>query len=457
MQSVAYDVFRSRQLWTGVTAMIAVGIAASWLLVVFLVDGINLLKGIKFKLQQASVVQMQSIAGILRRSAELSEHVDLLAIYATPEFLATIRSGEHDIRFAPEGSLIFIINEDTHVDSLRHDPTPAVLRIDGKEMYSPEKAETLSYSNHHKVSVLSFPKQDLNGRPIASDSTSSLELLVPKEEGSAFAVLRWDLPITYPKEVLRGQHVPFGTMLALTGGLLATVLTPCLIQMVLYYLSTLTGLSAEMPSAQALSARAKSRVLKVALGFVSGFTILFTGVGALAGLAGETLQGSGLWAAWTRPLAASAGVVIVLLGLWTAIRARSPLVCRLSLPKFAQPRETGFFRSTLMGFSFALGCSTCFGGALIATLLFYVGTLGSPTEGALVLFFFSLGVGVPFLLAAVLLSRVLPLMNSVERAAPIVGLVSSLVMVGFGLLLITDNFHLVSTWIHNWIDRWLVT
>ncbi len=107
--------------------------------------------------------------------------------------------------------------------------------------------------------------------------------------------------------------------------------------------------------------------------------------------------------------------------------------------------------------SFSLGCSTCFGGALIATLLFYVGTLGSPPQGALVLFFFSLAVGVPFLLVAVLLSRVLPLINSTERAAPIVGLVCSLVMVGFGLLLITDNFHLVSTWIHNWIDNWVLS
>lgn len=437
--------------------MLAVGVAASWLLFVFLVDGINLLKATKLKLQQASTVQMQSIAGVLRRSAELSQHVDLLAIYGTPEFFATVRPGERDIPFSPERSLIFIINEDTHVDSLSHDPTPAVLRIDGKEMYQPEKAEMLSYSTHHKVSVVSFPKRDLNGRPIAHDGTSFLELLVPKEEGAGFAVLRWDLPISYPKEVLRGQNVPLGTMLALTGGLLATVLTPCLIQMVLYYFSTLTGLSAEMPSSAGLAASARSRLLKVAFGFVLGFTTLFTGVGALTGLAGETLQGSALWAAWTRPLAVGAGVVIVLLGLWTAIRARSPLVCRLPLARFARVKEAGVVRSTLMGFSFALGCSTCFGGALIGTLLFYVGTLGSVTQGALVLFFFSLGVGLPFLLAAALLSGALPLLSRVEKAAPIVGLASSLVMVGFGLLLITDNFHLVSTWIHNWIDDWVLS
>jgi cytochrome c-type biogenesis protein len=105
----------------------------------------------------------------------------------------------------------------------------------------------------------------------------------------------------------------------------------------------------------------------------------------------------------------------------------------------------------VMGFSFAVGCATCFGGALIATLLLYVGTLGSATEGALILFLFSLGVDLPFLGAALLLSRVLPLLQRVDRAARGLGMASAAVMVGFGLLLITDNFHRVSGWIYRWV------
>lgn len=451
MQSLAYNFFRSRRLRLGITTVTAIGIATSWILVVFLLDGKSLLTRVKLRLQQGNTVQMQSVSGILRRSAALSEHVDLLAIYATPEFFASMRQGGKGVPFSPENSLLFIVNEDTHMDALSYGPTPAVLRIDGRETYQPEKAETLSYSIHHKVSVVSFPKRDPKGKSIVNDHTRSIELLVPKHEGSDSVVLRWELPITYPQGALRGQTIPLGTMLALAAGLLATVLTPCLIQLVLYYLSTLTGFSVETLASETLAAGVRGRLLKIALGFVSGFAILFTGVGALAGLAGETLQGSDLWAGWTRPLAISAGVVIVLLGLWTAIRTKAPLVCRLPLAKFAQAKEASFFRSTLMGFSFAVGCSTCFGGALIATLLLYVGTLGSAAQGALVLFLFSLGVGVPFLLAAALLSKVLPLISRVEKAVPAVGLTSSFIMVVFGLLLISDNFHLVSSWIYRWV------
>ncbi|MBI3661180.1 cytochrome c biogenesis protein CcdA [Candidatus Acetothermia bacterium] len=443
-------------LTIGFLAFLAFAIAGSWLLFVFVLDGKSLLNEIKFQLQQARTVQMQSITGVLGRTASLSEHVDLTTVYATSEFFNVVRRGATNIPYSPEKSLIFLINEDTHEGELSYDPTPVTLRVDGTQVYKPEKAETLSYSIHHKVSVVSFSKQDSQSGLIVSDRTRSLELVTPKldhasDHTSGVAVMRWDLPIVYPEGALNGQKMPLGSMIALALGLLATVLTPCLIQLVLYYLSTLTGFSSEQISSGALTAGARKQLLKVALGFVLGFTVLFTAVGALAGYAGETLQSSGLWAAWTRPMAIAAGMVIVLLGIWMAIRAKAPLVCRLPFTRLAQSRDGGFFRSALMGFSFAIGCATCFGGALIATLLLYVGTLGSATEGALILFFFSLGVDIPFLLAAALLSGAAPLLNRLQRAAPVIGLISSVVMIGFGLLLITDKFHLVSGLVYRWI------
>src|SRR5438128_5403470 len=94
--------------------------------------------------------------------------------------------------------------------------------------------------------------------------------------------------------------------------------------------------------------------------------------------------------------------------------------------------------------AFAVGCSTFFGGALFISLMIYVGTVGSATLGAFALFLFSLGIAIPYLLAAVFLSRALPLLNSVQRAAGVVGLVCSFVLVFFGVILITDNFHVPS-------------
>lgn len=434
-----------RRSWTWLfLTILATTLGSSWLLVVFLLDGRGTLEALKLRLQSARTVQLQTVTGVLVRSASLSPHVDVTAVYATREFLDSVRQGGRALPYSPETATIFVVNEDTHHVELDYAPTPAVLRVDGQRLDSPVTAETMTYSIHHKVSVLTFPVEDRG-------QTRSLELLIPRPDGGDPVALRWDLPIVYPPDALHGRTMSLPTMVAFAAGLLATVLTPCLIQLVLFYMSTLTGLTAERISAGALTGRERRRVVKIALGFVTGFTVLFTGVGALAGLAGQTLQSSDRWAAWTRPAAVMAGVVIILLGVWMAARARAPLVCRLPLARLAAARDGGVLRSMVMGFSFAIGCATCFGGALIATFLLYVGTLGSATEGALILFLFSLGVDLPFLGAALLLSRVLPLLQRVDRAARGLGMASGAVMVGFGLLLITDNFHRVSGWIYRWL------
>jgi cytochrome c-type biogenesis protein len=102
-----------------------------------------------------------------------------------------------------------------------------------------------------------------------------------------------------------------------------------------------------------------------------------------------------------------------------------------------------------LGSAFAIGCSTCFGGALFISLMIYVGAVGSASLGALALFLFSLGIAVPYLLAAFFLSRALPMLSSLQRAASGVGLVCSVALTFFGVILITDNFHLPSDFLYR--------
>jgi len=438
-----------RWIWTSLLALLAVVVAGSWLLVVYYLNGQGMLNEIKLGVQSDRAGQMQTVNGVLTRSASLSEHVELMAVYATAEFFQLANRQSRDIAYDPANSTIFLINEDTHLDELPLEPTPVQLRVDGGDLIAPLTLEMVTYSIHHKVSVATFPKVE---------AASSVELVAPTmahagmEYGHDHGTvsMRWDLPIVYPAGALEAQTLPFGTMMAVALGLLATVLTPCLIQLVVFYLSTLTGMSAEKLEHSALEPQVRRRLLGRAFGFVLGYTLLFTSAGALAGYAGETLQSA--WSGWTRPLAIGSGIIIVLMGLWMAVRARAPLVCRLPLvhkrPVKPETGKGGLWRSTLLGLTFAVGCSTCFGGALIATLLLYVGTLGSAWEGALILLFFSLGVGIPFLISAALLTRVLPLVHRMQRAAPYIGLASSAVMVAFGVLLISDKFHLVSAWIY---------
>jgi len=77
----------------------------------------------------------------------------------------------------------------------------------------------------------------------------------------------------------------------------------------------------------------------------------------------------------------------------------------------------------------------------------YTGLLGSPALGALAMFVFSIGLAIPFLLAALSLSWVMPLALKLQRLAPVVGLLASLVMLFFGLVMVTGNFHVVSGWL----------
>jgi cytochrome c biogenesis protein CcdA len=154
---------------------------------------------------------------------------------------------------------------------------------------------------------------------------------------------------------------------------------------------------------------------------------------------------------WSRPLGIAAGLGLLVVGVWVGSNAGAPGLCRLPLPATLRTRRPWLDRLKVMfmGSAFAIGCSTCFGGALFISLMIYVGATGSPWLGALSLFLFSLGIAVPYLLAAFFLSRALPILNSLHRAASAVGLVCSVVLISFGVILITDNFHVPSSLLYR--------
>jgi cytochrome c-type biogenesis protein len=94
---------------------------------------------------------------------------------------------------------------------------------------------------------------------------------------------------------------------------------------------------------------------------------------------------------------------------------------------------------------------SCFGGAIIGTLLIYVGALGSAPVGAALMGIFAAGVAIPFLLAAFFFSKMQGLFEAISRHTRLVGAVSSAFIVFFGLLLVTDNFHTVSDFIYPFL------
>ncbi|MBI3962925.1 MAG: sulfite exporter TauE/SafE family protein [Deinococcus sp.] len=436
---------RHQGLLIGPAVVIALLLASAWLVLPYLKQGRVILSGVGSRTQQERQLRANDLGQFLSRAADGPGEASVDVLYATPTYFEVAGKAEKVGEYRPDRFLIFVVMENIHVGALPRQAPTATLLVDGVE-YSPADVEGPGIAEHHRGTTVRFSRVDAQGQPVITSETKRLELRIPNiwDDTGGYKSAIWRWPITYPEEFTSSGVWSMTMLLALAAGLLSSVLTPCLLQLVIIYFTTLTGLTMEgLQRTGMVSPALRQKVLKVALAFVIGFMGLYTAAGAVIGYAGQGAQA--FFSEWSRPISIGTGVLIIAIGLWVGMRARAPLVCKIPTPGLVKRIDQGgFFRSVLMGAGFSLGCSTCFSGALIATLLIYVGVLGSALTGALVLFMFSLGVGIPFLLAALFLSRVVPWMTRLVRYAPYVGLASTVLMTGFGVILITDNFHVVS-------------
>ncbi len=435
----------SRLRWVRAAALIVLGVLAawSWLFVISKwgparrVDILTFKAGLTSKIMR-TLLQPASGTG---HHSHISSSIS--GIYATPEYYALTEQTQEAAKYLPERFAVFYVFEDIHLGELPKSAPTVTLRLDDGRQFSPLDSAVVRDSFHHRATVVRFPNTDAQGKPIINEKASFFELVAHEPPDHSEQVMQWNLPIVYPKDLKKGSDLSLPTLLALLAGLLA-VLSPCLLQLTVYYTFALAGISMQQSSAEIVAVRAQ--VIRTALYFILGFTVVFTAAGALAGLAGEKLQSSGMMENWNRPLAIAAGGGILLLGIWVGANAGAPGLCRLPLSTALRTRSRWLdtLKVMFMGSAFAVGCSTCFGGALFISLMIYVGTVGSASLGAFALFLFSLGIAIPYLLAAFFLSRALPLLSSLQKVASGVGLVSSVVLIFFGVILITDNFHIPS-------------
>ncbi len=360
---------------------------------------------------------------------------------ATPAFFRLTGRLQEAADLEADRFVVFVANETVHFGELPRHFGP-VLRLDGQTHYVPAEVRVLADAVHHRTDVLIF--RDL---PVSVlDGSHSLELLLPQADGGSRAALAWDTPIEYPTSVRGGQGLTLGLLVALAAGLLAAI-SPCLLQLTAFYLPTLAGVSMDAGQGGLPLTAGHHRVMGTALLFVLGFTIPYTIGGALMGGLGQALAASG-WLSPTGPVTTVAGVVMIGMAGLIAHRARAPLICKVPLPQRLQRSQRLPFLTTFAsGFAIATGCLACFGGAILGVLLVYSGLLGSAALGALAMFVFSLGLAIPFLLAALSLSWVMPLAHRLQRLAPVIGLFAGLVMLFFGLVMVTGNFHVVSGWL----------
>jgi cytochrome c-type biogenesis protein len=366
---------------------------------------------------------------------------DVDVTYAPPEYVAQALGPAALTQLQPDRYVTVLMNEKSHTASLPAAVTPE-LHVNGTPVALVDR-KVLTDSVHHRATALRFARDEGFGR---GHQVMTLRLAAAQEA-------TWHLPLMLPAAGAGAAPAGLGDrwalILALLGGMLAAM-WPCLFQLTVYFIPALAGVAMQ-DAGDGAKGSANRQVLRAAFYFILGFTIVYTATGALIGYAAQRFGGTAEFESWQRYFGVGAGIIVIALALRVAAKVRAPLVCRMPvLARMADSRKGATpIEMMLAGLAFATGCMTCFGSALVIVMVVYIGLAQSALYGAIVLFLFSLGMGVPLVIAAVAMARTLPLLLRLEKAVPWMGLASAALMVAFGVLLISGNYMLVSEWTYR--------
>ena len=232
-------------------------------------------------------------------------------------------------------------------------------------------------------------------------------------------------------------HIYLGV--ALAG--LVSFLSPCVLPLVPPYLGYLGGTSIEQITAeQGVSRAVWRRIVLASILFVLGFTTVFVGLGAGASVFGQLIQ------SYKSQLSIVAGLVIIGFGLHFVGLLRIPLLYR-EARYHAEMQGVSLLGAYLIGLAFAFGWTPCVG-PILATVLALAANEGSLGTGVRLLFVYSLGLGIPFVLAAVAMRPFLGFLQRFKRHLGAVEKAMGVVLIVTGVLFLTGSL--------NWFGQWLI-
>jgi cytochrome c-type biogenesis protein len=225
--------------------------------------------------------------------------------------------------------------------------------------------------------------------------------------------------------------------LAFVAGLVS-FLSPCVLPLVPGYLSYMSGIGTSGDGA-----RRTVSTGAVALTFVLGFTLVFVALGATATYLGTFLRDN------QTEFARIGGVLIILMGLVFMGAIKVPWLYREA--RFHPSPGAGLSGSLVLGVAFAFGWSPCIGATMGAVLTMAAGrgSTGGPAEGAFLLGVYSLGLGLPFILTGLGVSKLTGAVKWLRTHTRTVNLVSGALLVAVGLLFVTGDLFRLSIWMQK--------
>ncbi len=233
------------------------------------------------------------------------------------------------------------------------------------------------------------------------------------------------------------MHSDVNILAALLAGLVS-FLSPCVLPLVPPYLVYLAGASLERFADKETKPRVRRETVTAAALFVLGFATVFVALGASASAVGTLIR------AYSAPLSIIAGIAILAMGLH--FLGITPIAFLMREKRVEVPKPVGLWGAYVMGLAFAFGWTPCIG-PILAAILAVAASEETVARGAGLLAVYSLGLGIPFLIAAfavepfaAFLARFKTHMRRVEQAM-------GALLVLTGIAFLTGSINVMSVWL----------
>jgi cytochrome c-type biogenesis protein len=233
------------------------------------------------------------------------------------------------------------------------------------------------------------------------------------------------------------MHADVTYLAALVAGLVS-FLSPCVLPLVPPYLVFLAGTSLERFADKEVEQRVKRETIAAAALFVLGFSTVFVALGASASMIGSIIR------VYSGPLATIAGIIIIIMGLHFLGVTQIAILHRQKRLEVAKP--VGLWGAYVIGLAFAFGWTPCIG-PILAAILAVAASEQTVTKGAGLLAVYSLGLGIPFVIAAfaiepfaAFLARFRNYLHRVEQAM-------GALLILTGIAFLTGSINQMSVWL----------
>ncbi|ACL70568.1 cytochrome c biogenesis CcdA family protein [Halothermothrix orenii] len=216
-------------------------------------------------------------------------------------------------------------------------------------------------------------------------------------------------------------------VIAFSAGVLS-FLSPCVLPLIPSYVTLLLGDYAEK--------KGENRPLTPALIFILGFTIVFMTLGMSASLLGKVLIQNQII------LRKVSGVIIIILGLHLSGILKIKTLYREKTWHFGQNLNK-YLRALVMGIGLALAWTPCIG-PVLSSILIYASTSSTILQGGMLLFFYSAGFAIPFILTAVFFNWLLPRYKKLNPYLPTIQTITGILIIILGILIYTNYIQVLS-------------